>query len=177
MKAIIEWFKSLFSNNEVKTQEQNDTNREVTLTGETDTGINFHPELVERLKDDHQGLLGGYTTVMDKLNNRDYASIPPLLQGFKSAFNKHLSEENIKFYGYLEKLLKDDSEEHKKMRAFRREMNAIANQVNKFLNTWIDFGIDSKTADQFREELSSIGAALVKRVENEEENLYPIYKK
>ena len=61
------------------------------------------------------------------------------------------------------------------MRKFRREMNSIANAVNKFLNNWITAGIDSTNVVEFKTELEGIGAALVKRIESEETTLYPIY--
>ena len=54
-------------------------------------------------------------------------------------------------------------------------MNSIANAVNKFLSNWISTGVDSASVNEFTAELKDIGAALVKRIESEENSLYPIY--
>lgn len=150
---------------------------EVRLTGDTNTGIAYYPKLVDNLKDDHQHLLGLYTLVLNTIDKMEYTKIPGQLEVFKTDFHAHLNTENIKFYGYLEKNLKetDSEEEYKSIRTFRREMNSIANTVNKFLNNWINSGIDSSNVDAFTEELKGIGAALVKRIESEENKLYPIY--
>ena len=45
----------------------------------------------------------------------------------------------------------------------------------KFLDHWIEFGIDRQSVNEFRAEYNAIGAALIKRIEIEERELYTLY--
>jgi hemerythrin-like domain-containing protein len=180
---FLEWLKALFSfgkstadaqSSALPQQAERNIER---LTGETDTGISYRPNLVNDLKGDHQHLLGLYSSVLESINKLEYGKIAGQLEVFKTDFNAHLGTENIKFYGYLEQQIKENesSENYKQIRNFRREMNSIANAVNKFLSNWISTGVDSASVNEFTAELKDIGAALVKRIESEENSLYPIY--
>lgn len=180
---FLNWLKALFSfstsqaNGQTAAQPAHTERNLDHLTGETDTGISYRPNLVDDLKGDHQHLLSLYSSVLESIDKLEYGKISGQLEVFKTDFNAHLGAENIKFYGYLEQQIKENEsdEQYRKIRTFRREMNSIANAVNKFLNSWISTGVDSSSVSAFHEELKGIGAALVKRIESEENNLYPIY--
>ncbi len=49
--------------------------------------------------------------------------------------------------------------------------------TEKFLDKWIDGGVDNSTYLVFLSESEEIANALVQRIENEEQKLYPIYEK
>ena len=173
------WLKSLFTTakpESLNTAANDNVNADFVPT-ELNAGISFHNNLVTDLKNDHPHLLGLYTSVLESIDKAQYAKITGQLETFKIDFNAHLTAENIKFYGYLEQVLReeDNGTDYANMRKFRREMNSIANAVNKFLNNWITAGIDSTNVVEFKTELEGIGAALVKRIESEETTLYPIY--
>lgn len=177
-KSILAWFAGLLgSKNAVEQQspsKQLQPNKE--LNGNVNT-IALHPNLVKNLKEDHQHLLGLYTGVLENAKSGKYNTIVEGLKKFKSEFGSHLGAENIKFYGYLEQQLEKNTSESKEMREFRREMNTIERSVNKFLDKWIDSGVDNTTSLAFLGESEKIANALVQRIQNEEQKLYPIYEK
>lgn len=147
---------------------------EAELNGEVNS-IALHPSLVKNLKLDHQNLLNLYTKIITDTKDQKYSTIVGQLQKFKSEFSSHLNTENIKFYGYLEQQLEQGTQELKEMREYRKNMRGIERAVNKFLDTWIESGVDATTAIQFHEEANQIAGALVARIESEESTLYPIY--
>lgn len=178
LKSILAWFSGLFVAKQTIAQQSlgGQLNPTKELDGHVNT-ISLHPELVKNLKIDHQHLLGLYTAVLGNAKNQKYESIVEQLKKFKKEFGSHLSAENIKFYGYLEQQLELNTPESKEMREFRREMNSIERSVNKFLDKWIDSGVDNSTSLVFLSESEKIANALVQRIENEEQKLYPIYEK
>lgn len=177
-KSILAWFAGLMgSKNAV---EQNSESEQLQPTKELNGNVNtiaLHPNLVKNLKEDHQHLLGLYTGVMESAKAQKYDTIVEGLKKFKSEFGSHLGAENIKFYGYLEQQLEQNTPESKAMREFRREMNTIERSVNKFLDKWIDSGVDNTTSLAFLSESEKVANALVQRIQNEEQKLYPIYEK
>lgn len=178
LKSILAWFSSFFVAKQTMSQRPLDgqLNPTTELNGHVNT-ISLHPDLVKNLKTDHQHLLGLYTAVLENAKTSKFESIVEQLRKFKTEFGAHLHAENIKFYGYLEQQLEKNTPESKEMREFRREMNSIERSVNKFLDKWIDGGVDSSTSSVFLSESEKIANALVQRIENEEQKLYPIYEK
>ena len=86
----------------------------------------------------------------------------------------HNSGEDF-YYGYLEQRLKDQSQEFMSLRHFRKEMRSIERTVIKFLDHWIEYGIKADNLTTFKTEYNAIGAALIKRIESEEKELYTLY--
>lgn len=144
---------------------------------ESSPAISFYPDLVEHLVIDHQHLLGLYTHMGETLKRDKYHYVVNLLKTFKQDLKAHLDAENIKFYGYLEQSLKGKNSEFQAMRNFRKEMRTIERTVIKFLDKWIANGIQADTAEHFKAEYDVIGTALIKRIENEEKELYVLYDK
>lgn len=140
-----------------------------------DTSITHHANLVSNLKEDHQKLLKLYTDMLGDAQAMKFADLPEQLSRFKIEFSAHLNTENTKFYGYLEQNLQENSQEFKDMRSFRRNMRTIERDVIKFLDYWVNSGIDVSNYQQFLEESSGIAGALISRIESEEKELYPIY--
>lgn len=178
LKSILAWFSGLFVAKQTIAQQSlgGQLNPTKELDGHVNT-ISLHPELVKNLKIDHQHLLGLYTAVLGNAKNQKYESIVEQLKKFKTEFGSHLGAENIKFYGNLEQQLEQNTPESKAMREFRREMNSIERSVNKFLDKWIDSGVDNTTSLAFLSESEKVANALVQRIQNEEQKLYPIYEK
>ncbi len=140
-----------------------------------DPSITHNPDLVKNLKIDHQNLLKLYTDMLGDAKAMKFDGLSDQLTKFKVEFVAHLNTENTKFYGYLEQSLTENSEEFKEMRAFRRNMRTIESDVIKFLDYWVDAGIDVSNYKQFLDESSTIAGALISRIESEEKDLYPIY--
>lgn len=138
-------------------------------------GISFNPNLIAKLKGDHQDLFAIYTRLHESATSGRFAKITDDLIVLRRAFNGHILLENVRFYVYLEKLLKDHPEEKNYVHSLRKDMNGIASAVSGFCETWITSTVTPLTQAVFTAELQGIGGALTSRVELEETTLYTLY--
>ncbi|WP_269914606.1 hemerythrin domain-containing protein [Acinetobacter sp. HY1485] len=172
------WLKSFFGSQNTSENNLNLSEHERTIDKNTQAEqIHYNENLVNNLKEDHQKLLFLYGSIVESGSKFQYAQILEKLQQFKKTFNIQLYSKNVKLYAYLEQSLKEEIEEFKKIRIFRREMRNLETEINKFLNTWIDIDLSSHNIQEFSADLREIGQVLVKRIESEENLLYPIYAK
>jgi hypothetical protein len=141
----------------------------------TPAGISFNPNLIAKLKDDHQDLFAIYTRLCDSGKASKFTKITDDLIVLRRAFNGHILLENVRFYVYLEKLLKNHSEERNYVHSLRKDMNGIASAVGGFCEKWITNPVSAQTQSEFNAELKGIGGALTARVELEESTLYTLY--
>lgn len=187
---LFNWLKQLFSslfkgfNSSKADNPQNETslgldNRHSidTTSKHDEVGIPFYPNLIKHLELDHQQLLSLYGNIGNSLYLQEYHLLPDQLAQFKQDFKAHLDAENIKFYGYLEQGLKEQSQAFLSLRQFRKEMRVIERTVIKFIDHWMDFEVNRASAAEFRAEYEAIGAALVQRIEREEKELYTMYSR
>lgn len=142
-----------------------------------DHRINWSPDLIPHLKDDHAGLLKLYGGIEGMAKGGKYAGIGPALKLFKSKFDLHVLTENVKFYCYLEEKFGRRPGALKTIKDFRGEMNAIARGVVNFVRKWSESGVKADTGAAFLAELGQVGALLVQRVQREENELYTLYIK
>ena len=177
---FLNWLKSLFGSAQTPSAQpinQTDLATNLETTGASQAQkIAHYSDLVEHLQQDHQHLIGLYSSVLQSIEQAHYPQIATQLEQFKTDFHAHLHAENIKLYGFLEQSLAHQTEEFKQMRQYRREMRSIESVVNKFLSYWIESRVDAANIQQFIEEFQNIGNALVTRIESEEHTLYPMYQ-
>jgi Hemerythrin HHE cation binding domain len=138
-------------------------------------GITYNPNLIAKLKDDHQELFAVYTRLHESATSARFAKITDDLIVLRRAFNGHILLENVRFYVYLEKLLKEHPEEKNYVHSLRKDMNGIAGAVSSFCERWITQPVTTLTQSTFTAELQGIGGALTSRVELEETTLYTLY--
>jgi Hemerythrin HHE cation binding domain len=138
-------------------------------------GIAYNPNLIAKLKDDHQDLFAIYTRLHESGISSRFAKITDDLIALRRAFNGHILLENVRFYVYLEKLLKEHPEERSYVHSLRKDMNGIAMAVSTFCDKWIATPVTSATQSAFNVDLQDIGGALTSRVELEETTLYTLY--
>lgn len=138
-------------------------------------GITYNPNLIAKLKDDHQELFAVYTRLHESAINGRFAKITDDLIVLRRAFNGHILLENVRFYVYLERLLKEHPEERNYVHSLRKDMNGIASAVSNFCESWITQQVTALTQSTFTAELEGIGGALTSRVELEETTLYTLY--
>lgn len=138
-------------------------------------GISYNPNLIAKLKDDHQELFAVYTRLHESATSARFAKITDDLIVLRRAFNGHILLENVRFYVYLERLLKDHPEEKNYVHSLRKDMNGIASAVSGFCERWITQPVTNLTQSTFTAELQGIGGALTSRVELEETTLYTLY--
>lgn len=138
-------------------------------------GIRFNPNLISKLKGDHLLLFQIYDRLVDCddsfSSNKTYQNLILL----RRAFQQHILVEDVRFYTYLEKLLKDKETERQYVRALRRDMSGISLAVAVFCDKWIKIPVVNDNKVIFYEELKQIGKALTSRIKLEESSLYTLY--
>lgn len=139
------------------------------------TAIRFHPELVGKLKHDHQDLLRLYTLTQAAARRGDVVTAARHLDEFRVLLQSHLLTENVRLYVYLEHALAKDASSHQLIRGFRHEMDDIGKAVVGFLTDYRDLAHHPEFAQQFSEALEGIGKVLAERIRREEDTLYPLY--
>ncbi|MBE9515761.1 MAG: hemerythrin domain-containing protein [Proteobacteria bacterium] len=139
------------------------------------TSIHYHPELIDKLTNDHKILIAIYTRIHKSIDAGDVQSAVAYLNKFKAVLQEHLLLENVKLYVYLSHQLAADESKSDTILGFRREMGKIGGVVMDFLRTYTEQPLDASRLDEFKQELTGIGAALTDRIEREERDLYTLY--
>lgn len=139
------------------------------------TQISYDPELIEKLKRDHENLLGLYGQIKAAFDAGKYPLVTEKLNTFKRALVDHLLIENVRLYIYLAYSFSSDEINDILVKEFRSEMGGIAKVVMAFLTKYETIGVDNDLAASFAKDLEAIGGALVARIEREEATLYPLY--
>src|SRR3990172_9372386 len=78
--------------------------------------------------------------------------------------------------GMYNQILADDEVNAQIINEFRHEMNGIAQVVMAFVRRYSDSELNAVSLIAMKKELEEIGAALVKRIQREENTLYPLYR-
>lgn len=139
------------------------------------TAIRYHPELVGKLRHDHQLLLQRFTLTQAAARIGDVVQAAQHLDEFRVLLQGHLLTENVRLYVYLEHALAKDGPSHPLIRSFRHEMDDIGKAVVAFLSDYRDLAQHPEFAKEFSQALDGIGKVLVERIRREEETLYPLY--
>ena len=139
------------------------------------TQISYAPDLIDKLKGDHQTLLAIYGEINAAFEAGNYTLVTDKLKAFKLALMDHLLTENVRLYIYLARSFAQDELNGELVKGFRGEMDQIAKVVMAFLSRYETLGVDKELAASFGKDLEGIGAALVGRIEREEGTLYPLY--
>jgi len=139
-------------------------------------GINYDPELVGKLKDDHKELVRIYGAIKTASTENRYGDIHDLLSDFKLTFQTHLAVENVRFYVYVQQHMALDADTSNFIADVRKEMNNIARAVLKFVDTYMTTPPTPYSSAEFNAELDGIGPVLVQREQLEESRLYSLYQ-
>ena len=140
------------------------------------TEIRYNPNLVNKLEDDHQELLGIFGEINEAFAVADYSLVTDKLKEFKRGFLDHILVENVSLYVYMKSAFHDDEANIDLIQEFRSEMDGIGKVVRAFLLKYETIGVDKDLASSFGAELAGIGEALVARIKREEGTLYPLYQ-
>jgi len=171
IKFILKLFNKFFNFNSHKSQE---TSKQP-LVSTDEQRISYSPQLIPSLKHDHQNLVELYSKISILLHTQRYVEIEDILSSLKTEFNRHIMQENVSFYCYLEQQFADDSNHMETIRDYRKEMNGISHAFIKFIKKWQSDVITAQNAQAFREEYDAIGVVLAQRINSEENHLYPLY--
>ena len=140
------------------------------------TRLHYDPELVTGLVADHKVLLGVFGEIVTAMNQKDVVLVKEKLGNFGDLLRGHLLKENVRFYVYLQHSLESDPDNAAIMHDFRKEMQHIGKAVADFLHKYTADGDWSEAMWlDFQQEVGGIGKVLVKRIQTEENVLYPLY--
>ncbi len=138
--------------------------------------VGYDPKLIDSLLGDHARIGAIFARIGTASKSGDYDEVRKLLVRFKSGLQAHILTENVRFYTYVEELTANDHENAKVMHEFRRDMNAIARKVIEFVKKYQDADFSSHAErEQFAGDYAAVGTLLEQRLDNEENDLYPLY--
>ena len=139
--------------------------------------IRYDPKLIETLHTHHAHLGALFDRIGDSARHGDSRKLHDLLATFKLSLNAHVLTENVRFYAYLEQALSDDAENTQIVVDFRHEMNSITRQVRAFADRWSDADMSNSDAqNRFLADYYQVGKLLERRLDSEEEQLFPLYQ-
>lgn len=175
-ELIIQFFKNLFNSTQTSEQPKTaDRAKIVTATKATD-GISYSAELIPALLDDHQQLVEIYSRIGTLIPQEKFAEIQSLLGVLKNEFNRHIMQENVSFYCYLEQQFSEDENHLETIKEYRKEMNGISHAFIKFIKKWKVEYLNADNLAEFQTEYDAIGAVLAQRINREENELYTLYQ-
>lgn len=137
--------------------------------------IQFQPDLIDHLVADHRRLLEIYGEIKTAFDAANYKQVSQGLDELRRGLQSHLLTENVRMYIYLDRHLSNNEFNSDLIRGFRREMDAIGKVAMTFLKKYEAIGVDNELAKAFAKDFETIGSVLVKRIEKEERDLYPLY--
>lgn len=140
------------------------------------TQIAYSEELISKLTQDHQDLLALFVAIQTAGGRHDAESLRDSLAEFSRRLTGHILLENLKLYIYIQRNLQSDAESKELVKRFRKEMSGIATAVLDFVTKYRSTtNWNAQTFDVFKLELLALGEVLVKRIQCEEQDLYPLY--
>jgi len=139
------------------------------------TTIQYSPELVDSLLEDHKNILALYGDIKTAFEEKRYNDVSSMLNTFKSGLTAHLLTENVRLYIYLERSFESDTSSRELIHGFRHEMDGIAKVALSFLKKYETIGVDEDLSAHFGKDFETIGKVLVERIQKEEGVLYPLY--
>lgn len=141
------------------------------------TSIQYYPNLIQNLSNDHRKLTRQINMLNHLANNGKYKLITSMLNYFRRSLLAHMHEEEVKLYIYLQNKLPKSSNEYAQMRSIRKEMNNILARVVNFLETYQSVRRTKLLQKTFSSDLGKITELFTKRVTLEEKFLYVMYQK
>lgn len=140
------------------------------------TKLHYDQNLIPQFLSDHRKLLSIFGDIIAAMKQKNAGLVKEKMSIFGDELNGHLLKENIRFYVYLQHNLKNDPESIAIMHEFRKEMQHIGKAVVDFLRKYTEESDWSDAVWQnFQQEISGIGKVLTKRIQTEENTLYPLY--
>jgi len=148
----------------------------VKSAGKASSEITYDAGLVDKLKEEHRELIGILIAVRKAATEGRFNLVSDLLASFKHSFLNHVGLENVKLYVYMQQHGAQDADTLSSVSDVRKEMNEIARMVMKFIDTHIVESPSPVTVTDFHAQLDQAEAVLAKRIQIEENHLYPLYR-
>ena len=132
----------------------------------------FNPKLIDNFKKEHRVLIAMFKRIHSNATNHNTEDVRADLKKFRLLLTGHLLKENQHLYSYLYKTLSDETSVDM-VKDMKKEMDGIGSVVLSFIAKYSKH--DSSIDEVFMKDLGEIGEALVSRIQNEEQHLYPNY--
>lgn len=139
-------------------------------------GEQYDPELIDHFKSHHQALRKLAVDILKEANQDGFMQLEKRLREFADLFERHNAQENVRFYAYLSRQLSKEKDRDYLV-GMKDEMRKIGHTVRHFLLKYLDSGIDDKNIEEFRTELKTILNVFDGRVEQEETQLFKLYRR
>jgi hemerythrin-like domain-containing protein len=149
--------------------------RSLPNTAAPSANISYKSGLVTELQTDHKELLKLFTALVLAHRSGDFDGAVAHLKRFTYALRAHLLKENLHLYIYLKHALREDQESSDLMSSMRVEMGRIGRALNEFVTRYTSSPWDPAARERLRGELDKIAEILTRRIQQEEEVLYPMY--
>jgi len=140
------------------------------------TNIRYDPKLVSELKSEHGKLISLFSEISTITDKRDSELLTTKLNQFGSSLRGHILKENVRLYVYLKSSLQANEDSLTIMQGFSQEMSQIGRAVTDFLHKYSNVSQwDDAQWAVFERDLKGVGQVLTKRIDTEENTLYPLY--
>ncbi len=134
----------------------------------------FDGALIGKFARDHKELAGHIEKVYRHFERGEEAKVVKTLKRMQKKALNHFMEEDLKLYWYLRKHYSEDPSALMTIRNFEEEIKPIQKEVILFFDRYTEQG--AKLDGRFKQGFDEIVKRLVKRIEAEEAQLYPLYK-
>lgn len=148
-----------------------------TSSHEPNLGAAYQAHLIDLLADEHRLLLTGLDNCRQFLARTQILDFEREIKHFKGHFQSHVMAQNLKLYLYLRISLPQGSEKRKYAEEMRLKMKEISKQVNNFHEKYGNGQLNPEAIYACESELNNLRKQLGHRFEEEELQLYPLYKK
>jgi regulator of sigma D len=148
----------------------------VAVTPNRTEQILYDPRLIDSLLRDHAELGRLFARIGAVGEAGNFSEARSLLLTFQARLKAHVVAENVRFYDYLEQSLADEPDTLRVVRTYRRKMAAIGHKVFAFVQKYQSCAFTPDERQQFAADYKVVGLALESRLDNEEDNLYRLYR-
>jgi len=139
--------------------------------------LEYNRDFIKNLVNDHQRFFELYHAIKDQfVTNSDYDQMKKHIQNFKVAIELHLMMEDTKLYGYLRKIHQDNELLYELVEETQQETDEIADEVLEFIEKYSHEENYKSNINNFMNELEDMYRLLSKRIELEENKLFPLYR-
>ncbi len=139
--------------------------------------IPFSAQLIPSLQAEHRHVVELYRKIATSVQHSEYSRIPSQLGYLKREFHRHLMQEDLLFYSYIEQKFADQSEKMTVILNYRKEISSVSNRFNKFIDKWQSQLLNAQNMQQFQSEYNAMGDLLTRHLNHEEKHLYPLYQR
>lgn len=140
-----------------------------------DTKVRYNPELISQFVEDHKSLLSLFSLLNKAANQGNFTSANKWLRKFTSSLRAYLLTKNLHLFVYLQHAYKNDLENLKLIKEYKREMHTIGRGAGHLLSKYNKPTLNSVEQKAFVHELDHLGQILKQQLDSEEAVLYPLY--